>query len=149
MRRYSLLGPLSHRGPVKPADSPPCHPPAPHCSEAWLVLHGSCSHEAVVPAAAIHQDKPVQAGKTAHAYPKILIQVWGGAQMWVVFKGPRVIPMHWQGKAGPHTSPEHFGPHPRLPVVGRSTVPKLPSSAQLSTLLGATASDTSWILPRG
>ena len=97
---------------------------------------GFCTETALTKAVVLspsHMPKlPAPIGKTAHAHPKILIQVWGGAQMWVVLKGPQVVLMHSQGTAGPHTSPEHFHPHPRLPVVSWSTVSKLPSPPQLS-----------------
>ena len=63
-----------------------------------------------------------------------LIQVWGWAQIWVVLKDPQMVLTHSQSTAGPNTSPEHFHPHPWLPVVGWSTVPKLLSPAQLTSL---------------
>ena len=63
-----------------------------------------------------------------------LIRVWGWAQIWVVLKGPQMVLTHSQSTAGPHPSLEHFHPHPRLPMVGWSTAPKLLSPAQLSSL---------------
>ena len=114
-------------------------PPVPQGScRAWDSQASSPHHytltalpKAVVLCLAINQNHLCRCGKL---HMPILIQVWGEAQIRVVLKGPQVVQMHSQGTAGPHMFPEHYQLHPRLPIVSWSTIPKLPSPAQLSSL---------------
>lgn len=103
--------------------------------ETVKLLVPSAARELLSPkswfSACTHQNHLCRCGKL---HMPSLIRAWGWAPIWVVLKGPQMVLTHSQSTAGPHASLEHFHPHPRLAMVGWSTVPKLLSPAQLSSL---------------
>lgn len=112
-------------------NTPPSPAPAKHFSASWLIpitVQKLLSQKLWFSALAVPQNHLCKFGKLHMPTPKTLIEVLGGAQMWVVLKGPQVVLVHSQGIAGPPTFPEHFHSHPQLPVVSWLTIPELPSA---------------------